>query len=159
RRRLMPLQALNLDDRTFEDIYREARLRIPRYAPGWTDYNDSDPGIALLQLFAWLTELMIYRLNRVPEASYIKFLHLLDLELRPAQPAEASLTFTPKPGADVQPVPARSGIGAQPAGGGPPLVFETETGLDLVPMLLTDVQVYDGVSFTVVTRSNEADGV
>ena len=48
----MPLAAPNLDDRTFDDIFDEARSRIPRYTPEWTNHNDSDPGITLLQLFA-----------------------------------------------------------------------------------------------------------
>ena len=84
----MPLAAPLLDTRTFEDLVAEARRRIPRYAPQWTDFNESDPGITLVELFAWLTELMLYQLNQVPERNYIKFLQLLGLELRPAQPAD-----------------------------------------------------------------------
>ena len=53
------------------------RALIPRYAPAWTDHNDSDPGIMLLQLFAWVTEGTIYRLNRIPLASELRFLELL----------------------------------------------------------------------------------
>ena len=41
-------------DRSFDDIYAELRARIPRYNPAWTNFNDSDPGITLLQLFAFL---------------------------------------------------------------------------------------------------------
>ena len=55
----MPLVAPNLDDRAFADIYAEALTLIPRYTPEWTDFNDSDPGITLVQLFAWMTDLMI----------------------------------------------------------------------------------------------------
>jgi hypothetical protein len=49
----MPLQAPKLDDRRFEDIVSEAKTLIPRYAPAWTDHNESDPGITMIQLFAW----------------------------------------------------------------------------------------------------------
>ena len=89
----MPLEAQTprLDERTAEQIFLELRERIPVYAPEWTDYNESDPGITLLQLFAWLSESMLYQMNRVPERMYLKFLHLLQLELRPAQPATAHL--------------------------------------------------------------------
>ena len=66
----MPLTDLNLDDRTFEQLYQELRRRIPAYTPEWTDHNDSDPGITLLQMFAWLSEIVIYRLNRVPEKNH-----------------------------------------------------------------------------------------
>jgi predicted phage baseplate assembly protein len=151
----MPLEAPKLDNRSFEELYRQALLRIPRYAPEWTDFNESDPGIALMQLFAWLTEMMLYEMNRVPERNYVKFLQLLNLELRPAQPAIAHLTFAVKPGAVVEPVRRRSQIAAQPPEGGDLLIFETESGLSLVRLPLTDVQVFDGAAFTVVTQANE----
>ena len=93
----MPLaeQEPKLDDRTFEELYRDLRLRIPRYTKEWTNYNESDPGITLLQLFAWLSEMMLVRMNQIPRKNYIKFLQLLGEELRPANPATAHLTFFP----------------------------------------------------------------
>src|SRR6266404_5668803 len=89
----MPLNAPNLDDRRFNDLLAEAKALIPRYAPAWTDYNESDPGIAMLELFAWMTEIMIYRLNQVPERNYVKFLEMAGITPRPAQPAHVELTF------------------------------------------------------------------
>ena len=96
----MPLQAPIIDDRRFEDIVEEARTLIPRYTPEWTDLNDNEPGMALVQLFAWMTDMMLFRLAQVPEAHYIKFLQLLGIELRPAEPAHAEITF---PLSDTQP--------------------------------------------------------
>src|SRR4051812_28639652 len=154
----MPLVPPNLDDRTFEDLVDELRRRIPVYAPEWTDFNESDPGITLVELFAWLTETILYELNRVPDRSYIKFLELLDLELRPAQPARADVELVPRAGADVAPVPAGTRLGAQPPGGGDQLVFETEAGLDVTRVALADVQVYDGSGFTVQTIANQSPG-
>src|SRR5688572_28885189 len=92
----MSLQELTprLDDRDYARIVSEARALIPRYTPEWTDHNDSDPGMALLQLSAWMTEATLYRLNQVPERNYLKFLQLLGIELLPAQPARAELTFS-----------------------------------------------------------------
>ena len=90
----MSLPAPNLDNLRFQnDLVDEARKRIARYCPEWTDYNLSDPGITLIELFAWMTELMVYRLNRVPEKNYIKFLDLLGLQLHPASSARTELTF------------------------------------------------------------------
>lgn len=90
----MPLPAPNLDDLRFQrDLVDEARRRIIGYCPEWTDYNLSDPGITLIELFAWMTERMVYRLNRVPEKNYIKFLELLGTQLQPASSARAELTF------------------------------------------------------------------
>ena len=73
----MPLPLPNLDDRTYNDLLEEARALIPSLYPVWTDHNPTDPGIILIELFAWLTEMVIYHLNRVPDASYTAFLRLL----------------------------------------------------------------------------------
>jgi len=59
----MPIQVPNLDDRRYADLVAEAKTLIPRDTKEWTDFNDSDPGITLLQLFAWMTDILIYRLN------------------------------------------------------------------------------------------------
>jgi predicted phage baseplate assembly protein len=151
----VPLEAPQLDNRKFEDLLREAQLRIPRYAPEWTDFNESDPGITLVQLFAWLTEMMLYRMNRVPERNYIKFLQMIGLELQPAQPATAHLTISAKEGApDVRSVPRRAQVQAQPLEG-EPLIFETLDGLDLIRVPLADVQVFDGAAFRKVSELNQ----
>src|SRR5437867_782422 len=34
---------------------------IKRAQPGWTGFNDADPGIALIQFFAWVAEGLLYR--------------------------------------------------------------------------------------------------
>ncbi len=74
----MPLQLPNLDDRTYTDLVAEALHLIPTYAPDWTNYNPSDPGITLLEVFAYLTELLIYRLNQVTDENKIAFLKLIN---------------------------------------------------------------------------------
>ncbi len=93
----MPLTPPILDNRTFDDLVQLALTRIARYTPEWTDFNHSDPGRSLVELFAWLTEIMLYRINQVPERNYLKFLKLLNLELEPAKPATAHLTIVPVP--------------------------------------------------------------
>lgn len=89
----MGLEAPRLDDRTFQDIVNEARARIALYAPEWTDHNLSDPGITLIELFAWMTEITLYRLNRVPEKHFVKFMELVGMSLMEATPARADVTF------------------------------------------------------------------
>jgi hypothetical protein len=73
----MPLRVLNLDDRTYDDLVEEALAMLPRYAPAWTNHNPSDPGITVIELLAYITELLIYRLNRVTRESKLCFLQLL----------------------------------------------------------------------------------
>ena len=89
----MSLQVPNLDDRTFQDIVSEARSKIPLYCPKWTDYNLSDPGITLIELFAWMVDMLLYRLNQVPEKNYIKFMELIGIQLQPPNPATVKVTF------------------------------------------------------------------
>jgi hypothetical protein len=74
----MPLKLPNLDDRRYKDLVEEARSLIPAYAPEWTNHNPSDPGISLVELFAHLTEIMLYRLNRVTDENRKKYLKLLN---------------------------------------------------------------------------------
>jgi len=75
----VPLHNPSLDDRTFDQLVRAGRSLIPRYGPDWTNHNPSDPGIALMELFAYFTETALYQLNRVPDASIEAFLRLLDI--------------------------------------------------------------------------------
>ncbi len=87
-----------LDDRTFDNIVAEARQRIPRYTAEWTDFNDGDTGIALLELFGWMTEMLIFRMNQTPELSYLKFLELIGIRLEPARPATAYVSLAVEAG-------------------------------------------------------------
>jgi hypothetical protein len=80
----MPLKVPNLDDRTYDDLVQEALAMLPRYAPEWTNHNPSDPGITLIELLAYFTEMLIYRLNRVTRENKVRFLQLL----REVQPGE-----------------------------------------------------------------------
>ena len=61
------LPEILLDDLRFQELVSEARTRIVRHSPDWTEHNVSDPGITLIELFAWLTEILVYRINRIPE--------------------------------------------------------------------------------------------
>ena len=75
---LMPIPLPNLDDRTFEQLMTQARGLIPGLQPEWTNHNESDPGIVLVELLAWLTEMLLYRVNQIPQANVEKFLGLLN---------------------------------------------------------------------------------
>lgn len=92
----MPIRPPNLDDRRYDDILREARALITQYTPEWTNLSDADPGMTLVQLFAWMTEMIIFRLNQVPDKTYIHFLNFIGEERKPARPAVAPVTFVPK---------------------------------------------------------------
>jgi predicted phage baseplate assembly protein len=89
----MPLNVPKLDDRHFQDIVDEAKKRIPHYTKEWTDHNVSDPGVTLIELFAWMTDILLYRLNQVPDLHYIKFMELFGIRLQAPVPAHAEVTF------------------------------------------------------------------
>jgi hypothetical protein len=73
----MSIPLPNLDDRTYQDLVEEARSLIPIECPEWTDHNPTDPGIILIELLAWLTEMTLYRVNQVGDRNYETFLNLL----------------------------------------------------------------------------------
>jgi predicted phage baseplate assembly protein len=87
------LPEIQLDDRRFQDLVSEARLRIHRSCPEWTEHNVSDPGITLIELFAWMTEMTIYRLNRVPDKLHVQLLELLGIQLDGPSAASTDLRF------------------------------------------------------------------
>ena len=90
----MSLPTPKLDDRTFEQIQKDLIARIPALCPQWTDYNPSDPGITLLELMSWMAELLLYRINRIPEKSFVRFLELIGTELRGPSRAHTWAVFS-----------------------------------------------------------------
>ena len=124
----------SLDDRRFQDIVDEAKRLIPRYCPEWTDHNVSDPGIALVELFAWMSEMIIYRLNQIPDINYAKFLELVGITPFPPLPASARVAFwlsTPQTAPVL--VPSGTEVGTPRTETLASIVFTTEHDLTIVP--------------------------
>ena len=141
----MSLPSPDLDDRRFQDIVDEAKRRINRLCPEWTDHNVSDPGVALIELFAWMTEMTLYRLNQVPDRLYIKFLELVGVELFSAVPARADLLFTlTAPREDVVRVPAGTQVSTERRDDEEPVVFLTDSELQVVPPQLVACVTHTG---------------
>lgn len=116
-----------LDDRTYQELRDELVARIPVHTREWTDHNESDPGIALLELFAHLGESVLYRLNQLPETVRIEFLRLLGVRRRPAVPAQVLLAA----GTDV---PAGVAVPRQTEASAGSLVFETTGATQVWPL-------------------------
>src|SRR5476651_1333620 len=89
----MALPVPNLDDRRFQDLVDEAKRMVQQRCPEWTDHNVSDPGVTLIEAFAWMTDQLLYRLNRVPDRLYVKFLELIGVGLFPPTAARTHETF------------------------------------------------------------------
>src|ERR1700752_4208225 len=130
----MPLQIPTIDNRRYQDLLDEALARIPVHNPEWTNFNKSDPGVTLLELFAFLTENLLYRANLIPERNRRKFLQLLGIPLQPASSATGLVSFTNDRG-PLQTITLNGGLEVR-AGQVP---FRTERGLDVLPI---EAQVY-----------------
>lgn len=150
----MPLNPPKLDDRDFASLFEEARSRIPRYLPEWTDWNESDPGITLLQLQSWLAETILYRLNQLPELNYLKFLQLLGIDQTPAKPAQADLTFLLKEDLETSSnvaevlIPKGTVVGSSARDLPHPVNFETDRTLRAITARLELVLTDDGKDVT-----------
>jgi len=142
-----------LDDRTAQQIVDQAKRLIPRFCPEWTDHNVSDPGVALIELFAWMTELLLYRVNQVPDRMYVRFLEMVGIQLQPPRPAFAEVTFY-----TTRPLLGSQGEGQQPgrqeesisievgtevatarSEGAAPVVFTTEKTVTMRPPIVTSL--------------------
>jgi hypothetical protein len=73
----MPIPLPNLDDRPYDELVEQARTLLAGLDPEWTDHNPSDPGITLVELLAWLTEMLLYQVDQLPPATTEAFLALL----------------------------------------------------------------------------------
>jgi 3'-phosphoadenosine 5'-phosphosulfate (PAPS) 3'-phosphatase len=124
----MPIKPPNLDDRRYADILDEAKALIPQYCPEWTNLGEADPGMTLVQLFSWMTELTIYRLNRVPDKTYVHFLNFIGEERKRARPAVAPLTFHAM-GRPVVEVPPFASCSTRQREDTPALTFQTTEAL------------------------------
>ncbi len=159
----MPLPAPSLDDRSFNDLAAEARRRIGMYVPEWTDHNLSDPGITLLELFAYMTDIVLYRLNRVPDKHYIKFMELIGIKLRESEPARAPITFwLSAPQTTVMTIPGGTEVSTVRSETDPGIVFTTDAPAEiLVPQLnyvLTSAGGIEGRQFSVIDVGRLVDG-
>ena len=56
----MPEPSQNPDVRSFEQLRDTLLARVPVHAPEWADHDVSDPGVTLLELFAFLAENLSY---------------------------------------------------------------------------------------------------
>ncbi len=136
----MALPVPNLDDRRFQDLVDDAKRLVQQRCPEWSDHNVSDPGVTLIELFAWMTDQLIYRLNRVPDRLFVKFLELIGVRLFPPTAARAPITFwlaAPQP--DFVKIPARTSVATVRTETDDAIAFSTIEDLAIVPSSLAHV--------------------
>ena len=128
----MPLPAPNLDDRRFQDYVDDAKRLVQQRCPEWTDHNVSDPGVTLIETFAYMIDQLTYRLNRVPDRNYLKFLDLIGVQLFPPSAATVPVTFwLTSPQRESVVIPRQSRVQTQRVGREETIVFETLSELTI----------------------------
>ena len=125
----MTLELPEIGFQNYNRILRETMARIPVHNPQWTNFNDSDPGVTLIQLFAFMTDSLLYRANLIPERNRIQFLNLLGVPIRPAAAAQGLVTFN-NPSGELKPHLLDDELTVY-AGNIP---FRTLDGLDVLPI-------------------------
>lgn len=142
----MALPVPNLDDRRFQDLVDDAKRLVQRRCPEWTDHNVSDPGVTLIETFAFMTDQLLFRLNQVPDRMYVKFLEMIGLRLLAATPAKAPVTFwlSAPAVADVS-VATGTTVATVRTDFDESIIFSTRDDLRIIPCALQDVStVGDG---------------
>jgi predicted phage baseplate assembly protein len=131
----MTLPEIQLDDRGFQDLVKEARERIGQSCPEWTEHNVSDPGITLIEQFAWMTDLMLYRLNRIPDKLHIALMELLGIQLDPPAAARVGVLFRVAQGFEgAVRIPATTEVGTRRVSGEDAIVFQVEEEFTIEPL-------------------------
>jgi len=125
----MPITLPQIDDRRYQDLRAELLARIPVHTPEWTNFNRSDPGVTLIELFAFLVETLLYRSNQIPDRNRKKFLQLLGVPLNAAVPARGIVCFANTSGPrETMPLASSVEVAARA------VPFRTELGLDVLPV-------------------------
>jgi len=130
----MALDTPNLDDRDFARLLADCKNRILERCPDW-DLSPANPGMVLVEVFAYLTDTMIYRLNRLPDKMYVELLRLLGVRLYPPTAAAARLRFSVDQPRDHRieiPAGTRVTVSSWTRGSGPP-VFRTQQDVFIEP--------------------------
>ncbi|AGB49807.1 Baseplate J-like protein [Methanomethylovorans hollandica DSM 15978] len=154
----MSLPKPDLDDRTFEQLVAEARTLVPRYSPAWTDHNESDPGITLIELFAWLSEIALYRIDRVTDQHRLKYLKLLGIRPQPAKPAKVDLTFTSSQKSVAQKPVLKKGMLVSTKIEGKRVHFQLDNDITILPATLEKIVVDEFTSGIFDRSSSNENG-
>lgn len=135
----MTLPQPPLDDRDWRQLVAEAQQQLAQSCPDWTDRSPGDPGVVLLELFAFLTEALISRLNRLPESAFRSFLNLLGVKIEPPAAARVTLRFSRASAAQAPlPIPRGTRVTTTRAGAGAePPVFVTLRAEQIAPGALS----------------------
>lgn len=150
----MTLPLPTLDNRSYDELVREGQRVLRRQPSAWTDHNAHDPGVTLIELFSWMVEQDVYRLDRTPDASIRAFLRLVGVVPRPPQVAQTVVELMPQ-----------SGVGALDLSAGQVVsdaesrvAFATASAVQLTEACLVSVNSVEHGELNEQTAANTAVG-
>jgi predicted phage baseplate assembly protein len=150
------LPEILLDDVRFQELVSEARTRIVRHSPDWTEHNVSDPGITLIELFAWLIEILVYRINRIPEPLHVGLLELVGVRPAPPERARTDVRFLLERPGNRASVPAGTEVSSPRTPGSDSVVFQTDEKLVIPTGSLVAYAVGRAGNVKAVTMSGDS---
>lgn len=125
----MPIPYFKLHDRTAEQLADELVSLIPGHTPEWRNPRPGDPGRTLIDLFAWLGDKLLYRVNLLPERQRLMFLSLLNMPLKPARAARGLLVLEQS-----NPKDSKATVVAPRTAVQGPVEFETTDEITVLPV-------------------------
>jgi predicted phage baseplate assembly protein len=151
----MSIPEVALDDVRFQDLVDQCRRQIAAHCPEWTAVNVSDPGVTLIELFAWMTDMLSYRINRLPEKLHVALLSLLDVHLQPPEAATCDVRFQlERPPASSVVIPARTTeVATERTPTQEAVVFQTSADFTIHPAQPEACMLERGARLTEVTIS------
>jgi hypothetical protein len=135
--------APKIDERDHAKILEELEELVSQCVPELQNEKD-DAGSALLQIFAYMANHVVTRLNKVPDKNVTAFLNMLGTKLLPAQPARVPVKFYSSEGTleDVL-VPSGTQVATSETDEHPAVVFETEKTMNVTISQLKAVYSVD----------------
>jgi len=154
----MGLDVPELDDKDYEELLESARQLIPAYSEEWTDHNPQDPGIAVLEVLAWVTETYTYQLDQVTDDHREKYLALLGERPRPPEPATTAVAVERPDGWTGDRIPAGERLSVVD-GSGEDRQFETAAPVTLTGATVAAVVTETPAGSTDHTEANATEGM
>lgn len=154
----MTIDIPELDDKTYDDLFQEASKRLPAYDDNWTDYNPADPGVTILELFAFLADTHMYQLDQVTDEHRQKYLQLMGETQRPPEPASMQLSLSLPDGEKWARLPEGTKLTVID-GSDVDKIFETTEDVDLIDASVEKVVTEHGDGMTDHTQANSKEGM
>jgi predicted phage baseplate assembly protein len=131
----LSIAGVRLDARGYDEIVAEARARVALACPELGAGGGPDPGVTLIELFAWMSGLAADRLGRVPDKLHTVLLEMLGIELHGPSAARTGVRMRLSTPAQ-QPLTIRAGteIGTLRTATEESIVFEVEQSFTISPL-------------------------